>query len=85
MVDGMVRFEIFYTRRPHPAFVRVQNAPKWSKVLAYAEEFKVTPESISNLLTFVKTIEKLDLSSIPVINDVGPSGRQRLSGARIAK
>ena len=83
MDDGMERFQTFYTRRPHPAFVRVPGVPKWSNVPAYAVEFIVTLESIDDLLAFVKTIEKLDLSRIPVVNGVGPSGRQRLSGARL--
>ena len=70
-------------RTPHPAFVRVPDVPERSNVSAYATEFTVTPEAIDDLLAFVKTIEKLDLSQMPVINGVGPSGRQRLFGARI--
>ncbi|MFB0993147.1 MAG: hypothetical protein QMB78_13265, partial [Rhodospirillales bacterium] len=80
MEDGMERFQTFYTRRPHPAFVRVPDVPERSNVSAYATEFTVTPEAIDDLLAFVKTIEKLDLSQMPVINGVGPSGRQRLFG-----
>ena len=74
MEDGMKRFQTFYTPCPHPASVRVLDVPKWSNVPAYATEFTVTPEAIDNLLAFVKTIEKRDLSQIPVINGVGPSG-----------
>ena len=72
--DGMERYQTFYTRRPHPAFVRVLDVPKWSNVPAYATEFTVTPEAIDDLLAFVKTIAKLDLLQIPVTNGVGPSG-----------
>ena len=68
---------------PAPSFVRVPDVPKWSNVPTYATEFMVTPEAIDDLLVFVKTIEKLGLSQIPVINRVGPSGRQRLSDARL--
>lgn len=70
----------FYTSRAHPAFVRVPDIPKWSNVPVYATEFTVTPQAIDDLLAFVKTIQKLDLSQMPVINGVGPSGRQRLFG-----
>ena len=61
MEDGMKRFQTFYTRRPHPSFVRVPDVPKWSNVPAYATEFTVTSEAIDDLLAFVKTIAKLDL------------------------
>ena len=83
--DGMVRFQTFYERRPHPVFVRVPNIPRWSKAPAYATEFTVTPEAIKDLMAFVKTIKKIDLSRIPVINGVGPNARQRLSGSRLRK
>ena len=81
--DGMERFQTFYSRRPHPAIVCVPNDPEWSNVPAYATEFTVTPNAIYGLLAFVKTIEKLDLSQMPVINGVGSSRRQRLFGTRI--
>jgi len=54
--------------------VRVLDVPKWANVPAYATEFTVTPEAIDDLLAFVKTIAKLDLLQILVINGVGPSG-----------
>ena len=83
--DGMERFQTFYERRPHPVFVRVPDVPRWSKALAYATEFTVTPEAIEDLLAFVKTMKQINLSRIPVIRSVGPSARKRLSGSRLRK
>ncbi len=81
--DGMERFQTFYARRPHPAFITVPNVPKWSKAPAYAAEFTVTEEAIEDLLTYVKTIEKLDLSRVPVVRGFGPTSKQRLQGSRL--
>ncbi len=78
--DGMERFRTFYGRRPHPAFVRVPDVPKWSKAPAYAIEFTVTPESIEDILAFVDTIEKRDLNRVPIVGGFGPNARQRIKG-----
>jgi len=64
--DGMTRFQSFYERRPHPAFVTVPGVPKWSKAKPYAIPFTVTPETIDDLMTFVKTLERKTLLGIPV-------------------
>ena len=83
MEDGMERFQTFYERRPHPAFVRVSDVSRWSKEPAYTTEFTMTVEAIDDLMAFVESIEKLDLSRIPVVRGFGPSGKQRLQGARL--
>ncbi len=67
MKDGLERFETFFERRPHPVFVRVPSVEKWSKVPPYATEFTVTAQSLDQLLSFVKTIKKKNLSNVPVI------------------
>ena len=69
--DGLERFRTFYERRPHPVFVRVPNVPRWSKAPAYATEFTVTLEAIADLMAYVKTIKKKDLSRIPVVGGFG--------------
>jgi hypothetical protein len=66
--------------------MRIPNVPKWSNILYHAVEIMATPETIDYLLTFVKTIGKLDLlSRIPVINCVGAPGQQRLLGEWLCK
>lgn len=83
MEDGMERFETFFDRRPHPAFVRIPDVPRLSQDPAYAIEFTVTADTIEDLMAFVETIEKLDLSRIPVVSGFGPNGKQRLQGLRL--
>lgn len=77
MKDGMERFQTFYARRPHPAFVTVPDVPKWSKEPAYATPFTVTPESIDDLLAFVATLKAKRLDDVPV---VGRTGKRRRLG-----
>ena len=72
MKDGIERFETFFERRPHPVFVRVPSVPKWSEVPSYATEFTVTARSLDQLLSFVKTIKKKDLSKVPVTKRFRP-------------
>ena len=79
MDDGFERFESFFNRRPHPAFVRVPDVQRWSKSPAYATEFTVTPDAIDDLMAFVKTIKRKDLSRVPVVGGFGQRKR-RLSG-----
>ncbi len=66
LADGRERFETFFERRPHPAFVRVPGVERWSKAPAYAKEFTVTRQAIDDVLAFVATLEKRDLRGIPV-------------------
>ncbi len=66
IADGRERFETFFERRPHPAFVRMPGLERWSKAPAYAPEFMVTPQSIDDILAFVATLEKRDLRRRPV-------------------
>lgn len=83
MDDGMERFQTFYERRPHPAFVRIPDVPRWSKAPAYTTEFTMTVEAIDDLMAYVETIEELDLSRIPVVRGFGPNSKQRLQGSRL--
>ena len=56
--DALERFQTFYTRRPHPAFVRVPGIDPPSENKGYAQKFKVTPENIEDIVAFVKTLRK---------------------------
>ena len=55
--DFVERVQSFYERRPHPAFVRVPDVPRWSKAPPYAAPFIVTPEEIEHLVAFVATLK----------------------------
>ena len=61
MSDGLIRFQTFYARRPHPAFLTVPGIPRWSKAPAYATEFTITLDQVDDIVAFVKTLEKKPL------------------------
>lgn len=58
MPDGLLRFQTFYARRPHPAFLTVSGVPRWSNAPSYATEFTMTLDQVDNIVAFVKTLEK---------------------------
>lgn len=61
MPDYLERFQTFYDRRPHPAFVRVPGIPRWSNQPGYAREFTITLEQVEDIVAFVKTLEKMPI------------------------
>jgi len=61
MPDYLERYQTFYARRPHPAFVRIPGVPKWSNLPAYAAEFSITLEEGDGIVAFVKTLEKMPI------------------------
>ncbi len=77
MSDGLERFETFFERRPHPAFVRIAGAEKQMLGTAYATQFMVTADSIVEIIAFVKTLKKKDLSKIPVMEGFGRKTTKR--------
>ncbi len=54
--DWLERFSTFFERRPHPVFVRVPNVERWTNLPSYVVEFDITPESIDDIIEFVKTL-----------------------------
>jgi len=82
MKDGMDRFQTFFERRPHPAFVTIPGITKPGDT-GYALPFTVTTETIDGLMAYVKTIERKDLDRVPVVGGVGPTTRQRVRGGRL--
>ncbi|MEE8535021.1 MAG: cytochrome c [Kiloniellales bacterium] len=54
--DYLERFGTFFERRPHPVFVRVPGVPKWSNLPSHVAEFEVLPESIEDIIAFVRTL-----------------------------
>ncbi len=61
MPDGLERFQTFYARRPHPAFLRIPGVPRWSNQPGYAREFTITLEQVEDIVAFAKTLEKLPI------------------------
>jgi len=82
MKDGMDRFQTFFERRPHPAFVTIPGVTRPGDT-GYALPFTVSPETLDDLMAYVKTIERKDLDRIPVVGGVGPTTRQRVRGGRL--
>jgi mono/diheme cytochrome c family protein len=61
MRDYLERFQTFYARRPHPAFLRVPGVPKWSNQPGYATEITVTLDQVDDIVALVKTLEKMPI------------------------
>ena len=73
IVDGMERLETFYTRRPHPASCVYKTFLNGQIFRHMLQNLQLHLKPLMIYWVF-KTIEKLDLSRIPVINVVDPSG-----------
>jgi mono/diheme cytochrome c family protein len=56
--DFVERFESFYTRRPHPAFVNVPDLTPARTQPTYTVEFEMTLEDIDNILAYARTLRK---------------------------
>ncbi len=61
MPDYLERFQTFYARRPHPAFVRIPGVPRWSNQPGYAREFTITLEQVDDIVAFAKTLETVPI------------------------
>jgi len=61
MPDFLERFETFYARRPHPAFLNVPGVKRWSKQPGYATEFTITLEQVEDIVAFARTLEKVPI------------------------
>lgn len=58
--DWRERFETFYTRRPHPAFVRIPDVERWTDLPSPVAEFRVTQENLRHIIAFVRTLRPAD-------------------------
>jgi mono/diheme cytochrome c family protein len=61
MPDGSERFQTFFDRRPHPAFVRIPGVPRWSKQPGYATEITLTLDQVEDIAAFAKTLKTLPI------------------------
>jgi len=55
--DWRERFNSFYSRRPHPVFVRVPGYPRWSDTDPYYPPFEITPEKIKFIILYANTLK----------------------------
>ena len=56
--DWEARFESFFVRRPHPAFVTVKDYPKLTELPANAAPVMIEFEEVRDILAFVATLKK---------------------------
>jgi len=61
MPDFLERFQTFYDRRPHPAFLRIPGVPRWSKQPGYATEITLTLDQVEDIAAFSKTLVTLPI------------------------
>ena len=61
MPDYLERFQTFYDRRPHPAFLRIPGVPRWSNQPGYAREFTITLEQVEDIVAFAKTLKTVPI------------------------
>lgn len=57
--DFAERLRTFYTRRPHPVFVRVPGVPRLNDLPPNATPFEVTPQQIEDIIAFVRTLKSM--------------------------
>ena len=56
-VDWRERFQTFYTRRPHPVFVRVPGYARWSNVESYYPPFKILLSEIDLITEYAGSLQ----------------------------
>jgi len=54
--DWRDRFQTFYVRRPHPAFVRVKGITPPRKQEPYTKAVEILPENVADILSFAETL-----------------------------
>jgi len=55
--DWRDRFQTFYARRPHPAFVQVKGIAPPTKLPPYATPVELLPENVFDILAFAETLK----------------------------
>ena len=58
LTDWEARFETFFVRRPHPAFITVKNYPRLTKLPENAAPVAIELEEVQDILAFVRTLKK---------------------------
>ncbi|MBO6519483.1 MAG: cytochrome c [Rhodospirillales bacterium] len=55
--DWRDRFQTFFLRRPHPAFVQVEGYPPPTDLEPYATPVILKPAAVTDILAFVETLK----------------------------
>jgi len=58
--DWRERFQTFYTRRPHPVFVRVPGYARWSNVEPYYPPFEILLSEIELITEYAGSLQQAD-------------------------
>lgn len=56
--DWRHKFEVFYTLRPHPNFIRIKELPKLSEYPAIAAPVEMSLEDIPHLMAYVDKLAR---------------------------
>ena len=56
--DGLERFETFFIRRPHPAFVRMQDTEPPTNLPAALQPFEMTIADLEDLLAYARQLRE---------------------------
>ena len=54
--DYHERFSTFFERRPHPAFVKMENAERWTELPSPIIPFKVSVENLDDVIAYIETL-----------------------------
>lgn len=54
--DYQERFSTFFERRPHPSFVRMEGATRWTDLPPPVEPFEVSIEELDNVIAYIETL-----------------------------
>jgi mono/diheme cytochrome c family protein len=60
MDDGMVRFESFFARRPHPSFIRLAGIDPPTKLPAAAEAVELSRSDFDDLMAYLRLLKKMN-------------------------
>jgi mono/diheme cytochrome c family protein len=58
MEDGMVRFETFYARRPHPSFIRLAGIKPPTELPTAAEAVELSRDDFDDLMAYLEGLKK---------------------------
>lgn len=58
MDDGMIRFETFYARRPHPSFIRLAGVKPPTKLPTAAEAVELSRDDFDDLMAYLEDLKK---------------------------
>ncbi len=55
--DWRERFQTFFARQPHPAFVRIEGVPPPTDLPPYAKPVPLKPEAVDDIIAYMETLK----------------------------